>query len=466
MISQFLLAVVTVLGLAACATGPQSQTVEQRVKVPDALPDKLGDQGLLVATIAAHSIAANMVERLSFSLAGVQIDKTYYTNAVRGNYLVLPLKPGEYTLEALHVYRSTDDRTSTNYPLRYKFRIVSNQATSLGAITLLPMRSTPASEGRYLKLLVNNTDEMTAYLRKQHPALAASLRPSAPVLASDVKFVDANLMETVRRDIAREAWIWMDEPNIARYVGGEVGTIAKLLRDTRGKIAAIDVLDSKTTSAMRSCSGHDERFVCSSAEPALYFVKDGKITKRALPAPAKHVWVHTYPPRGLVLVDQNMTVYLSNDDGASWKKHVWYPKTEPLSYLARINFTNGKNGYYIYSTFTIDPLAPEVLYSEYAREGYSKIDIPKMSGWQRLLETSQGLLAGPQNADSSNDSAKLYFRPAGRSEWQLRPLPGKRCFFMRHEKENSGKLLLQCDSKSFGSVDSGNSWTENVTAKN
>ncbi|MBI3546071.1 MAG: hypothetical protein HY081_05695 [Gammaproteobacteria bacterium] len=396
----------------------------------------------------------------------MQIDKTYYTNAVHDNYLMLPLKPGEYTLEALHVYRSTEDRATTIYPLHYKFRIVSNQATNLGTITFLPLRNTPPAEGRYLKLLVNNNDDMSAYLRKQYPALTASLRPNAPVLASDVKFVDASLIETMRRDIAREAWLWMEEPNTTHYVGGEVGTIAKLLRDTRGKVAAIDVMESKTTSAMRSCSGHDDRFVCSSAEPALYFVKDGKIIKRPLPAPAKNVWVHTYPPHGLVLVDQNMTVYLSQNDGESWKKYVWYKKTDPLGYLARINFTNGKNGYYIYSTFTVDPLAPEVIYSEYAREGFTKVEIPKMSSWQRLLETAQGLLAGPHNTDSATENAKLYFRPTGRSEWQMRRLPGKRCFFLRHEKENSDNLLLQCDSKSFASVDSGASWTENAAVKN
>lgn len=467
MVRLILIAIITLLGSAACATAPGTQVpVEQRVKMPDAPPNKLENQGLLVAAIAAHAIAANPIERLSFSLAGVQIDRTYYTNAVRDNYMVLPLKPGEYTLEALHVYRSTEDRAPTYYPLRFKFRIVSNQATNLGTIAFLPVRGAQPSEGRYLKLLVDNTDEMTAYLRKQYPALAASLRPTAPVLASDVKFVDSSLLEAMRRDIAREAWLWLEEPNTAHYVGGEIGTIAKLLRDTRGKVAAIDVMENKTTSAMRSCSGHDERFVCSSAEPALYFVKDGKIAKRALPAPAQHVWVHAYPPRGLVLVDQNMTVYLSSDDGDTWKKYVWHKRPEPLSYLAHISFANGRNGYYIYSTFTADPLVPEVIYSEYAREGFTKVDIPKLKGWQRLLETPQGLLVGPQNTDKADGTAKLYFRPAGRSEWQPRPLPGKRCFFLRHEKENSDKLLIQCDGKPFSSVDAGGAWTENAAVKN
>jgi len=58
-----------------------------------------------------------------------------------------------------------------------------------------------------------------------------------------------------------------------------------------------------------------------------------------------------------------------------------------------------------------------------------------MNSWQRLLETWQGLRAAPHNTDNASDTAQLYFRPTARSDWPLRALPGKRCFFLRHEKE-------------------------------
>lgn len=451
------------LALVACATpAPQFRPVEQDIRVPDKLPDALGEEGLLVATVAAKAVTANAVEQLSFSLAGVQIDNVHYSNAVRDNYLVLPLKPGEYTLEALHVYRSTEERSRRRYPLGYKFRIVKGQATNLGVVTLVRHQTQGT---QYWKVLVDNTDEMAAYLRKRYPKLAASLRPDRPVPAAGLKHADSKLLEAVRREIARQAWLTSEDPNLSSHVGDEVGTIAKLLRNSQGKVAAFDVLDTGTTYAMISCSGQAQRFVCSSAEPALYFVEGGSIRKRALSLPVKHVWVHAFAPRGLVLVDEKMNVYASKDDGASWSKHVWHPRKEPLSHLAAIRFANGKNGFYVYSTFTADPLAPQVIYSDYARTGYRTIDIPKLNYWQRLIETSHGLLLGPHNADRKGAPSRLYFRPLGRTDWQARTLPGNRCFFLHRENETHDRLNVYCDSKFYHSTDAGRTWLEKPTAQ-
>src|SRR5215470_7870866 len=98
--------------LAACA-GTQHEAIREWVKVPDALPDKLDDQGLVVATIAANHLTITGFEKLAFSVAAVQIDGTHYANAVRDNYLILPLKPGEHTLDSLYIHRNPDDRAET-----------------------------------------------------------------------------------------------------------------------------------------------------------------------------------------------------------------------------------------------------------------------------------------------------------------------------------------------------------------
>lgn len=462
MIQRFLTAVLVLLVLTSCATTPQATPINERVRLPDTLPVTLGEQGLLVATIAADSLAVGTLQQLAFSLAGAQIGNVYYSNAVRNNFLAIPLKPGEYTLDSLHVYRDTQGQTQDRYPLQFKFRIVSGQATNLGVIALVPEKG---QANRYWKVLVDNTDDAASYLRAHNPRLAASLHPAKPVLASENKFVDANALEIVRRELARKAWLFSEDPNLTRFVGSQVGTITKLLRDSQGKLAAFDVLDSGTKAAMVSCSGHDERFVCSSAEPALYFVRGGKVDKRPLPVEAKHVWVHTFPPKGLVLVDERMNVYNSHDDGESWTKYAWHRRKEPLNPLARLKAVNGKNGYYLYAAFPVDPLVPEVIYSEYARTAYRKVDIPKMNNWQRLIETSEGLLVGPQNTDSSNDSGNLYARPNGQTEWRARPLPGPQCFFLRRENESAEKLTVICGSKIYASNDTGRTWAESAVSK-
>jgi hypothetical protein len=461
------LLMVVVLGVNACATGPASRPVRERVKLDQPLPESLGSDGLLVATVAAKAIAASVFEQFAFSEADVQVDDVLYRNALHDNYLVLPLKPGEHTLEALHVYRSTEDKSSTRYPLQFKFQIVKGQATNLGLIVLIERKSTehPDQKGLYWKLLVDNTADMTSYLRTHHPKLAAGLTPATPVLARENKLTEGSLLEAMRRDLARNAWLWTDDPDGAQYVGGEAGTIAKLLRNSQGRVAAIDVLESGTLAAMVSCDGDDKRFLCSSAEPALYFLRDNKIERRALPFAARHMWVHTFPPQGLVLVDPDMNVYSSTDAGASWRKYVWHKPKQPLLTLARIRFENGKNGYYVYSAFTVDPLVPEVIYSDYGRAAYISIPIPRMSSWQRLMETPDGLLIGPQNADAGHDTATLYFKPLAGGDWKGRPLPGKRCFFLQRSAIGGDKLLVSCDGKFYKSTDYGRSWSEDSVAK-
>jgi hypothetical protein len=467
MIWRISIALFTMLSLAACATGGGVPAVRERIALADALPDSLGENGLLVGNIAADAVASTLIEKVWFSMAGVQIDDVYYSNAVRRNYLVLPLKPGDYTLEALHVYKTGDKGSGTRYPLQYKFRIVSGQATNLGIIALATRKSkeNPEQKGLYWKVLVDNTDDMTAYLRKHHPKLAAGLRPATPILAQENKFADATMLEMTRRDLARSAWFRSEDLDRIHYVGAEAGTLAKILRNTQGKVSAMDVLDSGTKAAMVSCHGDDRRFVCSSAEPALYFIQNSKIEKRKLPLTASHVWVHTFPPQGLVLVDLNMNIYSSTDNGASWKQHVWYAPKKPLLPFARIKFENGRHGYYVYSTFSVDPLAPQVIYAEYSRPGYRKIDIPNMRNWQRLMENPAGLLVGPANSDKTDETANLYFQAMGQTGWQARPLPGSRCFFLERGKLNEEKLFVECDGKYYNSVDIGNTWTEYAVAK-
>lgn len=461
MLKRALIVLTAVTGLVSCATAPQTAPtpVQQRVKVPDALPDQIGEQGLLVGLIAANGVAAGAFQELSFSLAGVQIDNVHYANAVRNGYLILPLKPGSYTLESLHVFLRPEDRAPTLMPLKYKFDIESGRATNLGVIALV---SKQGEANRYWKLRVDNNAEMEAYLRRHHPKLAASLGTATPVLASDATYVDGNVLEALRRDVARDAWLSSEDPDTAQYVGSDVGTIAKLLRNSQGKIAAFDVLDSGTTAAMVSCSGDAQRYVCSSPEPALYFVQGSRVEKRALPVTAAHVWVHLFPPRGIALVDEHMNVYTSTDNGASWSKHVWHARKKALHPMASIKFANGRNGYYLYATFNVDPLAPEVIYSEYARTAYRKVEIPKLKNWQRLIETPSGLLLGPHNPDAQNEPSRLYFRPGDKAEWQARPLPGTRCVFLQREGDSHERLRVFCDSKFYTTADADRTWTERV----
>jgi hypothetical protein len=180
---------------------------------------------------------------------------------------------------------------------------------------------------KYWKILVDDTAEAAAALRRQYPALAAELRyPTAR--SAENKYADAKLLEACRRDIARAAWV---APRIRT------------------------------------------RFNSSA------------------------------------------------DDGATWTNSVWYARKEPLHHLASIKFANGKSGYYVYATFSPDPLAPQVLYSEFGRANYRNFDIPKIDDWQRLIETRKGVLVGPHRTgrlDGQERRPRLELNPDDRGSGQ------------------------------------------------
>jgi hypothetical protein len=119
----------------------------------------------------------------------------------------------------------------------------------------------------------------------------------------------------------------------------------------------------------------------------------------------------------------------------------------------------------VYSTFDADPLAPQVLYSEFGPASYRPVDIPKMSDWQRLVETSEGLLIGPHRGGAADNPAVMYLRAAGKPSWQPLPLPGKRCFFLQHEKGSTESFAVFCDSKRFATHDGAHTWAEKTIGK-
>jgi hypothetical protein len=66
------------------------------------------------------------------------------------------------------------------------------------------------------------------------------------------------------------------------------------------------------------------------------------------------------------------------------------------------------------------------------------------------------------NSDSDSETSKLYFRPMAQTDWQVRTLPGKRCFFLQHDDETGVNLAIFCDGKFYKSTDLGNTWAERV----
>jgi hypothetical protein len=83
-----LLLLLSTLWLVSCATTAPSRIEQVTV------PETIGDQGLLVGSLAGRAVAANLVERQSFPRASLRVDGVLYRGAVHDGYIVLPLAAG------------------------------------------------------------------------------------------------------------------------------------------------------------------------------------------------------------------------------------------------------------------------------------------------------------------------------------------------------------------------------------
>ena len=451
---------VATLVLAACSAPAPAPSASGGSNAPPAVVNvptqptiDPREQGLLVGVIAGSAVAGNSHERLWFLRAVLKINGTSYLGAVGDGNVLVPLKAGDYELQSVETQKHPSDKNLTAYPLNIKFRIQAGRATNLGLIAL----TRQPGEGKFARSIIDDTAELTAQLRRDRPDLFNALDPQSPVIGvAGTAYIKPDAVEKLRRDIARDAFTRTDNDPSVVYTFGEVGTIAKTLRDSQQRVVGFEALPTGTTARMFSCTGQNDRFVCSSSEPALYLVHATKVEKVALPAASRTWWVDAFAPAGIVLVDENMSIFRSRDDGRTWSKSSWFAVKQPLASTTRIKAYNGKSGFYLYSLDKIDPLAPTVLFSSYGHEGYSRIDLPDLSVWDSLIEVGDALAVGPVYSNAK-DKSLFYLRPPASAQWEERQLPDVGCISLQRAGDG-GDMTVLCSRKRYRSHDQGRSW--------
>ena len=442
--------------LASCAgPGAPAPGAVQVVRVAKQPAFDAREQGLVVGAIAGRSVAANYHERLWFLRAVVKIGGVDYVGAINDGYLVLPLKAGEYELQAVQTQQHPSDKSLTSYPITIKFRVQAGRATNLG---LIAMTTAAGGEGKFHRLVVDNTADVTAHLKREQPAIFDALDPQAPVVATaGAAFAKAQDIEKLRRDIARDAFGRTDADPSAGYTFGEAGTIAKAVRDSQQRVLGFEALATKPLARMFSCAGQSERFVCTSVEPALYVVHGTTIDRIPVPAASRNWWVDAYASAGIVLVDENMSIFRSRDDGRSWTKASWFAVKQPLAATTRIKAYNGKSGLYLYSIDKIDPLAPAALYSPYDSDSYTRVELPDLAVWDSLIEISDGLAVGPAFS-AAKDHSLIYVRSRASNRWGERQLPDINCQDLQRPGAGND-ITVRCSKKRYRSYDQGQTWS-------
>ncbi len=411
------------------------------------------EQGLVVGAIAGRALAANYHERLWFLKAAIKVNGTAYVGAVNEGYLTLPLKAGEYELQAIETQKHPSDKNLALYPINLKFRVQAGHATNLGLIVL----TRASGEGKFHRSIIDNTADVTAHLKRDQHGLFDALDPQTPVIAvSDAAYAKPQGIEQLQREIARDAFTRNDADTRAAYTFGELGTIAKAVRDSQQRVLGFEALHTGTLASMFSCAGQTDRYVCSSVEPALYIVHGTKVDKVAPPSASLHWWVDAFAQAGIVLVDENMSIFRSKDDGRTWTKTSWFAVKEPLKPTTRIKAYNGKSGFYLYSIDKIDPLAPVALYSNYTLDSYAKLDLPDLAVWDTLIEVGDTLYVGPAFS-SAKDHSLVYVRSRPSDQWEERQLPDINCQNLQRP-DDSGDITVLCSQKRYRSHDQARSW--------
>ena len=251
---------------------------------------------------------------------------------------------------------------------------------------------------------VDDAKGMVDYLKSKHAQLYASLT-SPELLPGPQEYLDASQLATLRKAIAarkvrdmsallvsagatrsddwqaraiasRElmelAWEG-DMTRTVQHVGGQLGALARLSANANGKVDLVPV-ESGTLAGLDWCTFDQDRGICPLPESNYLLVRGSTVTQKPWPAgSAKPALLRVFGRSGIVAVDQNGLVWISLDDGATWKSHSWLALKEPMRVneydtsepYSPVGFRRGKQGFYLYSR--ADLKQESLLYVAYAR---------------------------------------------------------------------------------------------------
>jgi len=476
-------------------------------RMPVNVPSNVGTAGVVVAEIRSNFIDVNGTARsLGIgeyqSLLAPEINGTTYSRALHDGFLVLTLPPGEYRLTNLNHGNLVASFTSwlatfsqsaaTAYPLDIKFTIERGRATYLGKLYLYaPKRS----NGKYAVVPVDDSKGMVAYLRAKHPQLYASLT-SPELVSAPQEYVDASQLAMLRKAIAArkvrdmsallvsagatrsDEWqaqaiasrelmelAWEgDMTRPVQHVGGQLGTLARLEPNSSGKIE-ITAVESGTLAGLDWCTFDQERGICPLPDSSYLLVRGATVTQKAWPeAGTKPALLRVFGRSGVVAVDRDGVVWISLDDGGTWKSQAWLALKEPMRVnqydtgepYNPVGFRRGKQGFYLYSR--ADLKQASMLYVPYAGDAIRNIDLPADARRVRgVIESpGRGLLVAAHPSGSVGNEM-VYFMPLGEQTWVKREIPAQFCPHFLPE-QSGASLRLVCSQGQFRSVDLGKTW--------
>lgn len=448
-VSRFGLIALSIMVLAGCAAAP---------KYRPELPEEIGGKGLVVGEV----VGINRLSSWTSNSGNVLINKKTYNNALVKGLIAIPLAAGEYSLDALnHVSYGGSTTTgtvtyttkySTTMPLNRKFTIRPGEVTNIGLILLYPDPEDKENK-RFFRFFIDNRDDMKSFLKTFYPALAARMKVDAMTLSAGEYLKDPKLLQALRKDIAVKAVV--GSRVAADYVAGNVGTVAKLKWNKDGKVSDVQLIDVDTLSnVVTKWSDHQGgRLAFMTANNRLFLVTGGAVKEKRPPTVLRDGDVLAAGGKDIVIVDDLLEIYVSNDNGETWKSNINFVVKEPI----QRKFVAGERSYYIYTTFP-----PVLITGSYGRAELTKLELPeKLGNIQDVTEKKAGLFVETHITAWTKDTPfPFYVKKDASAPWETRALPKTSCYRIRFLDDAGNNLEVLCQKDMFQSSDGGRRWTK------
>ncbi|MFI0416577.1 MAG: hypothetical protein ACH255_20865 [Candidatus Thiodiazotropha sp.] len=396
-----------------------------------------------------------------------------HIGGLRANTIVVPLAPGEYTLEGFRwlkngqsiatAYGTYFKNTYITYPVKKKFSIKSGRATNIGMIVLEPIMQ--KSKSTLVPFFLDNTYEMTTYLEERHSIMFNSLKSKDFIKGYEVSLSPEKLSK-LRRYIAVQKYKskkWQYNHRNDAIVAGNVGTLAHVYKDSNGKPYIRKLYDPYSVADLSNCGIKGSRAVCVISSETILLLDNDKIKWHTLPEAVPINTATVFGDAGILLIDDFYRFHISYDNGNNWSQYTGMQREKPIE---RSNYDPmdmnsfgihfGKSGYYVFEKGGDGPL----VYADYKRGQHYKIQLPEtVRNVTQVEEKVDRLFIGPSKTEIFND--KLHYLTLSNKKWTVIDVPTNYCSKMVILDYDAIHIEVYCGEKDVRlSMDRGVSWTK------
>ncbi|MCG7961566.1 MAG: hypothetical protein N0E54_02550 [Candidatus Thiodiazotropha taylori] len=397
----------------------------------------------------------------------------YHIGGVRANTLIVPLPPGDYTLEGLKritggtsygtPYGTYSSTSYLTYPLNIEFKIESGRATNLGMIELEHIKE--RGERSFVTLIMDNSVELATYLEERHHEMFNSLENKEFIKGFEQTMTQEDLSRLrayiVNKKINSKQWRY-DHPYDS-IVTGNAGTIARISRDSKGKLYIGKIYNPHSVADLSNCGVSGSRAVCIVSKETILLLNDDTIKWYTLPAAAPINSVSAFGRSGILLIDDSRRFHISYDNGENWTQYDGVVRQEPIerSGYKPIDMNSfgiylGEEGYYVFEKNSDGPL----VYADYEQRQHKKIALPKsLNNITQVEERAGKLFIGPERTEILHD--ELHFMSLSSKQWTVREIPTNLCSKMAILDSEANHIQLYCGERDVQvTQDQGETWTK------